>query len=205
MFAGILVVVFALFAFVNFSALAGLTARDVFGDSGLFGNILGMIKNYIYFNYINLDMEFHFRENYTYGKFTFFFLTKLLDPSVAGYFDTVGLIVLDENYNMGTFVREYFVDFGYFGVLLVPWLLGLLTGYVDMMARRTGAPYYTIFLGILMTACAFAFFGNQFIRLQFIYLVLVAYFMDAFTRSLQRQRDKNRCAYNPCAGGARAK
>jgi oligosaccharide repeat unit polymerase len=164
-----------LFAVVNLGP--GSLVEDTPANA-LVERVLDVAKGYVYNNYINLDMELTTRTTFTHGKFTFFFVSKLLNPQISGYFDTDDFIVLNKDYNMGTFVREYFVDFGVPGALIIPLFLGLITGLIANQWRRRRQLRHAIALGVLWTACAFAFFGNQFVRLQFIYVVFVAYVLD---------------------------
>jgi oligosaccharide repeat unit polymerase len=166
-----------LFAVVNVGTGAVMEAASF---ESVLERVLWSARGYVYNNYVNLDLELTLRSNYTYGEFTFFFVSKLLDPQISGYFDTDDFIVLDKDYNMGTLIREYFVDFGVPGALLIPTSLGVVTALIANQWRRRRRLGHAIALGVLWTACAFAFFGNQFVRLQFIYVVLVAYLLDAW-------------------------
>lgn len=136
------------------------------------------IRNYIYWNYINLDLELAFRNDFTYGRITFFFYTKLTNPGVVGYFDLNEFILWNKNNNMGTLLREYWVDFGVPGIGLMPLIFGSVTGAVRKAARNDRTPRFLFFLAILLTAATFAFFGNTFIRLQFIWVVLAAFGLE---------------------------
>jgi hypothetical protein len=60
-------------------------------------------------------------------------------------------------------------------------LISLLLGYFAAYVRNRSVidnPAFVVGYALLMTACSFAFFGNQFIRLQFIYVFLVAITVD---------------------------
>ena len=110
---------------------------------------------------------------------TFFFLTKLFDPEVKGYFDVSDFLLIDKNFNMGTFLREYYVDFGAVGALGMPLFLGMCCGLTRVWFLRRRSVAAVVALSVLLTASLFAFFGNQFVRLQFIYVIFMAAVMQA--------------------------
>lgn len=174
-----------LFAIVNLSLLSNGTGED---STRFVTLIYEAIENYIYYNYINLDLEIAKRSVYTWGEYTFFFISKIYNPGMVGYYDSLDFILLDPDYNMGTLLREYFVDFGIVGALLIPFMLGNISAYVILRLRTTFSQKHFIFAAVLMTASAFAFFGNQFVRLQFIYIVMVAYSVDVFARLSRSQK-----------------
>lgn len=173
--AAMALVTFMLFVGVNIgpAALLELGSNDALAE-----RVLLIGRGYVFNNYINLDLEFAQRDSYAFGKFTFFFISKLLDPSLVGYYDADDLLVVDPAFNMGTLLREYFVDFGVPGALGIPFVLGALTGLVSNAWTYGRLPRHAITLSVLLTACLFAFFGNQFVRLQFIYVVMVSYGAD---------------------------
>jgi oligosaccharide repeat unit polymerase len=185
MVTGTVAVIAILFIAVNISPSA---LWELGSNTEITNRLFLIVRGYVYNNYINLDLEFAYRDTYTYGKYTFFFVSKLLDPNLVGYADTTDFIVLDSSFNMGTFLREYFVDFGMPGALLVPFVLGVLTALVANSWRNHAMPRHAIALAVLLTACLFAFFGNQFVRLQFLYVIFMAYAADLIASELGRRR-----------------
>lgn len=161
------------FAIVNFGFASGRV-----DPSQLAAGMGHAVERYIIPNYQNLQLELRERAWYTYGKYTFWFITKLTHPGLTGYFQTGDFYLVDSDNNMGTFLREYFVDFGAVGICLLPLLLGMASGGIVNAWRRFGRPAACIATAVAMTACAFAFFGNQFVRLQFIYVVMVLVGLD---------------------------
>jgi len=159
------------FAFVNVGTKGIGNATPV----AIFEKVSQQIRGYVYYNYINLDLELTGRNEFTWGSYTFFFITKLFNPGVRGYFDRDDLILLDPNYNMGTWLREYYVDFSLFGVFFIPLLLGVLCGLVKQYTIRNESVGAWVASGVLMTASAFVFFGNQFVRLQFLYIIVLGF------------------------------
>ena len=119
-----------------------------------------------------------------FGKYTFFFITKLFDPEYAagGFFVANDLFLHDENYNMGTTLREFFVDFGYLGTFVVLIVLSFFGGFVYRLNINNQSVTLSLLLSIFLTACTFAFFANQFIRLQFIWLGIVVILLMFFSR-----------------------
>lgn len=182
---GMAAVTAALFIAVNVAptALAQLGA-----DSGIVDQVLQIVRGYVFNNYINLDLELAQRDSYTFGKYTFFFVSKLLDPNLVGYYDSDELLVVDSAFNMGTFLREYFVDFGILGALLIPFILGAITGLVANAWNSKELPRHVVTLAVLLTACLFAFFGNQFVRLQFLYVIFMAYAADLLASILHEHK-----------------
>ena len=145
---------------------------------------LDLLRGYIASNYENLDLELSSRNNFLFGKYTFFFITKLFDPEYAagGFFVANDLFLHDENYNMGTTLREFFVDFGYLGTFVVLIVLSFFGGFVYRLNINNQSVTLSLLLSIFLTAWTFAFFANQFIRLQFIWLGIVVILLMFFSR-----------------------
>lgn len=59
--------------------------------------------------------------------------------------------------NTGTFIRELFADFNVFGLLLFPYLLGLLMTYLWFRLVRAGSLYVLAFLSYLYIIIGFSF------------------------------------------------
>ena len=164
----------------------GLGGGGGSAEDGVFtGGLLRVIQRYFTPNYLNLDLELAVRQTFTHGKYTFWFVTKLFDPSIRGYFDTGDFFLRNADDNMGTFLREYWVDFGAAGVILVPPILGALCGGLRRWWIRGDRAAAALCLGVASTACAFAFFGNQFVRLQFIWVAVVALGIDVWVDLLR--------------------
>lgn len=156
---GVLLLITAMFAFVNMA-----------GDFALEKYFM-LLYGYMGINYKNFELELAVRDSFTYGKYTFFFLTKLLDSKYSGgYYASSDFNLLNVDYNMGTVLREFFVDFNLFGMFVILFFLGIVSGFVYKIARIYGGAVCVV-SSILLTACLFAFFGNQFIRLQFLWLL----------------------------------
>lgn len=200
--AGVLgaLVVMGLFIGVNIGPAALLELKL---DTALADRVLMIVQGYILNNYLNLDLELGQRDTWAYGKYTFFFISKLLDPKLAGYYDVQDFLVVDRAFNMGTLLREYFVDFGVPGALLIPFILGGLTALVSGAWQTRRMPRHSIILAVLLTACMFAFFGNQFVRLQFLYVIAAAYAADflasVLARGVARYADPTRGRAEQCA------
>lgn len=141
-----------------------------------------LLYGYVGINYKNFELELTERENFTYGKYTFFFLTKLQSSEFSGgYYASNDFYLLDPDFNMGTVLREFFVDFDLLGVFIILLFLGLVSGWVFKYASEVKGVWYII-SSVFLTASLFAFFGNQFIRLQFIWLVLILLLFDFIER-----------------------
>ena len=173
---GLLFLIVSMFSIVNLDILSrGISLNEL-------SSSFNAIKGYIYYGYINLDLEMNLRSEFQFGTYTFFFITKLVEPTVVGFYDVPALNLLDRDYNMGTFLREYYVDFGFFGTIILPFLFGFLISVIISRVDRMKQPYDVMFLAVLLTACALVFFGNAFIRLQFIYIVVVVYMIEIIYR-----------------------
>ena len=155
--------VYIMFSYVNRNSLVSF---ELFMD---------LIYGYIGINYENFELEYLLRHSFTYGKYTFFFLTKIFDSSFkGGYYASTDFYLISPDYNMGTVLREFFVDYGLFGMFFLLALLGGVSGFLYRCAREYGGLFY-VYSSIFLTASCFAFFGNQFIRLQFIWLCIVVF------------------------------
>ena len=159
------ILVYLMFFFVNI----GVDSAEGLG----FGRFSDLLYGYIGINYRNLDLELNSRVDYMFGKYTFIFITKLFDSSMqGGYFASNELILIDPNFNMGTFLREYFVDYGFIGSQVIIVLIAFFGAFFYKLSTKNIGFSYC--LSVYYAACAFSFFGNQFIRLQFIVISMQA-------------------------------
>jgi oligosaccharide repeat unit polymerase len=175
-----LLVVFTMFVLGLIYALFLVVNVGLSSEAGLsFEAFLELIFGYVGYNYLNLDLEINSRQEYMLGKYTFVFITKLVEPEMrGGYFASTDLILTNPNFNMGTFLREYFVDFGYIGSMIV---VGIIAAYGAVLQKFIRFKSYAlVWFSIYLTAALFAFFGNQFIRLQFIVLMIQSYMILRF-------------------------
>jgi oligosaccharide repeat unit polymerase len=101
----------------------------------------------------------------TGGALTFypvFRVAQLIDPTVKlpqviGDFYTVPFEV-----NTFTWLYNFYTDFGIAGVVLGPWLVGLLSGLVYSRMRYSMSFYALYVIGLLSLGFAFSCFTNQF-------------------------------------------
>lgn len=146
---------------------------------------LESIIYYVAPNYANLQLELESRWERTYGLLTFGSLRDLVnfmltgqrivrrDPSRSWYGDISWYLVRQGN-NMGTFLREVFIDFGWVGILTYPVVLGSIAtaGYVALVRRPTT---FTLVLYSVVAMVLFAaFWANHLLRIQYMYWVVVA-------------------------------
>ncbi|MCP4970812.1 MAG: oligosaccharide repeat unit polymerase, partial [Arcobacter sp.] len=100
------------------------------------------------------------RENVQFGENTFLPIYNVISkfgviehPAVypRGYFIPMWT-------NAGTYLRDLHADFGYIGLFLGPYLLGLLASYFWIKFKSTGSLFYFVMLTYLYIIISFSVF-----------------------------------------------
>jgi len=142
--------------------------------------ILGEMYLYVAPNFANLQQEILFRDKFLYGKATFrpFLKVVTLDGKLFPLPEPPNFLLLNASYNVGTYLRNFYVDFGIAGVLLFPFLLGLATTaiFVHLARYKTMRGFFTY--AIMLTMITATFWFNEFLRIQFLYFIALVWLID---------------------------
>jgi oligosaccharide repeat unit polymerase len=99
---------------------------------------------------------------------------------IEGYFNIIKLPYLISGYNTFTFHWWYYYDFGVVGVILLPFLEGLIIGYLYYQLRTKP----DILIVILYSSCVLlmilSFFMNHLNRLDFMSNIILIWFIHRF-------------------------
>lgn len=167
----------AVFVFVT----AGRNAFQVGPQFDLHDQITSIVR-YVAPNYKNLEAEVEERTRFHLGRY------NLTNPVAVLTYKRVRLIEEDDrilyhpDYVAGTFLRDYFVDFGWFGIILVPYLLGWAVTAVFARVRLRPTLISAVLYGVLATVITFAFWYNELTRIQFWFLLVVAVLLNVLAR-----------------------
>lgn len=123
---------------------------------------------------INHDYAYHLIGSSTLAPLWSFF-------GIKNNFEVVSLTQL-EMFNARTYLYSFYHDFKLFGVILVPFLMGLFTSYLYKMTLTK--PHWIILLATLQKAIFTPFFGNYFfgeLVILFPYLITAVLIMISYT------------------------
>lgn len=180
----------ALLAF--FLLVAKVYKKQAYDDNMEYINIpqdyAALIDPYIYLtgSYPVLQAVLADPADRTHGKYTFEPLVKLIEviypdlsrAEIVGKFYRVPVEL-----NVATYVQPFFQDWGWTGVLLCPFVLGLITmwAYFHMRQRKTiFAIYFTALLGFCVTISVFV---NHFTQTATCFFIVVGYLVGRVTRA----------------------
>jgi oligosaccharide repeat unit polymerase len=137
-------------------------------------------------NYANLQMEMMNRQDYLWG------VNTLLSPiltliSLKGRIPILKLELPETQfylvygaYNVGTYLRDFFVDFGLCGVLFGPFILGFITTIFFGKFILNPTVRNLLIYSIIATMITFTFWYNEFTRIQFWYWIAIIWLIDKF-------------------------
>jgi len=178
------IIVFAAFILVS----VGRDSGQFFTQDFHFTNLLYLgtdrVYHYIVPNYANLQQELLRRNQYLLGKDTFASLIELFSfrqvkPQIQYY-------LVDEAYNVGTYLRPFVVDFGIAGIIIGPLLIGFLTNFIFLVFLKKPSLFNLFFYAIAITTVTFSFWSPQLLRIQFIYFIVILYFIELVRRTSRK-------------------
>jgi oligosaccharide repeat unit polymerase len=76
-------------------------------------------------------------------------------------------------YNTGTYLREPFRDFGWAGMAIAAFVAGVVSTTIYRNYMATRSPYAGMVYGFIGAMLFAAFFSNHFLRIQYLYLMVV--------------------------------
>lgn len=137
------------------------------------------------------------QEEALWGKHTFEPFVKVLETVVPDFqrAELVGKFYnVPLELNVGTFLQPFFYDFGWIGIVLVPFFLGWIVTwtYVRMRTRKT---LFTVYLsGILMFCTTISIFVNHFTQVATCFFILVGMFLFNYARG---NKEEDRSLFRP--------
>lgn len=100
--------------------------------------------------------------------------------------------LVDSSFNAGTYLRPYWMDFGIAGILVAPFVIGVITTFVFLQFIKRPSQYMLFTYSIILTMISFAFWFNEFLRTQFIYFLVILYFVELVRRRSYRKQNNDR-------------
>lgn len=183
-----ILIVFLVF-FMNFYMRAG----DEISSNAI-ELILKKIFLYLTPAYSNLFYEMSFDSTFTGGTYTFGIFTMLWDYISNGFvksstFDPLtskltgqGLNLVHPGYNTGTIFREAYFDFSYAGIFLYIFFISLYIVLIYKLYMRYNNIFFIYWLSVTSTCLLFIFWGNHFVRIQYIYWIFLSLFIHFLTK-----------------------
>lgn len=161
------VFIIASFVFVN------MVVR--YGQDNIFEGVFKLILLYLTPSYSNLFYEINHYPQLDFGLHSFdiiyqfieFFDPNYIKPTPTHYY-------VDPKYNVGTIFRAAFNDFGYLGFI---YYISLISFYLALVVNhyKKRISISSIFiLGLTSVQVLFIFWGNHFLKVQFIYWIIIS-------------------------------
>ena len=132
---------------------------------------------YVVMNLENLATGVKRLDHFTFGYYTFDFITALAGVKhwMEEYFSLESTPYLNSSYNTYTAFWTYYRDFGIFGIVIVPLLIGLVVGSAYYAMRREPTLQRIAAYGIMVFILLFTFFNSPVGFLVFVYVVVAVY------------------------------
>lgn len=176
--AGVLLI-FIMFSFVTIG-------RDfkTFLEKGIpFQTLTDRVYLYIAPNYANLQEDIFNREHFFMGRAS---TAKLVDIFAFGYIErpVVDSYLIDESVNIGTYLRTFYRDFGFAGIIFIPFLIGFITTFIFLNFLQNPTHFNLLLYSIVATMLTFTFWHHEFLRFQFLYFIALLYFIELLRRGI---------------------
>lgn len=120
------------------------------------------------------------------GRFSFSPLVSLLKLFLPGLepVDLKGTLYhVPMEINTFSYLHQFYLDFGWFGILLGPFFCGLLSGWVYMVMRKRPSFFAIYTASLLAYCCAISTFVNMFTQEATWFFVLVGWLVDRYLGS----------------------
>ena len=135
-------------------------AGVAFATHKIASTLLQTFLNYFIGPIVAFDRYMLGFNSHTLGWNTFYPITKLL--SILGYqFHTIGPYVPPGKVNVFTMMGGPYLDYGPVGLVIVPFLLGLMYAFIYRRVKK-GNYYYIIFYSLFIFPLAMSFFAYQY-------------------------------------------
>ena len=166
---------------------------------------IDMFFNYIAPNYANLQKQVNILTDLSYGFYSFTPFREFYNyfgnnraPAWAGESmknrggsvsgDTS--LLVSTSYNVATYLYHIHRDFGFWGVYILPFILGIITALIYFTFLKNPTIKNLIIYSIVATMLTLAFFSNEFIRIQLWFLILVVVLIDLMVKVKRTKPDE---------------
>lgn len=140
--------------------------------------------------YVTMNLENFARgvdklDHYYFGYFTFDWLLALagLKHWLASYFNIIQLPFLISGYNTFTFHWWYFYDFGVIGVVILPFISGIVIAVLYYRLRTAPSLEALMFYSCGVLLMTVSYIMNPLYRLDFVSNLLIIWFINKFVIS----------------------
>jgi len=145
---------------------------------------------YISTSFENLQLEILNREKFYYGSQTTFPIWAF--TQLKNYFQP-DYYITPEGFNVGTYLRPYYIDFGLPGVLIFPFLLGLFISILYHSLRSKLTILKMLVYSLCVYGLTIVFFANIFSSPGFWYFLILFIIIDLYCRKGLISQKNNRC------------
>jgi len=157
------------------------------GNTSVIEYVQGTFKKpALYFSsgLINLGYELQKNHIYGLGVYTFSSFTRMLNFLQTGSNELVikqsQLHLFYGGYNTGTYLRSLYKDFGFFGVIIFPFLYGV--GAKVCYSRMHKGSFESFLTYLVVSSMIVAmFFSNHFLKIQYIYWIIVGIIVSRYS------------------------
>lgn len=150
--------------------------------------IVNKIYNYIAPNYANLQQELMLRNQYLLGQDVFGPLIQLF--SFRQIKLQIEYHLASKVYVIGTYLKDYIVDFGVAGIVVAPFLIGCITTLFFLIFLKNPSQCNLFIYSIIATMITFSFWYNEFLRIQFLYFMAIIYLIELIRRTYYRNIER---------------
>jgi len=134
---------------------------------------------YVSTSFENLQLEIQQREQFYYGTQTTFPIWAF--TQLKNYFQP-DYYITPEGFNTGTYLRPYYVDFGLGGILILPFLLGLIIAILYYSLRIKPTILKILVYSFCVYGLMTVFFANAFSMPTFWYFLILFIIIDLYCR-----------------------
>lgn len=164
------------------------------GAQGVIKTIFKQIYLYIAPNYANLEkqileLDFHYFGLASLNELFRGRLAHLMNISFPLYLAQEEKYN-GEYYNIGTYLRPLWTDFGIVGITLLPFLLGAATTFIFLNFLKNPSQINLLIYSIIATMLFFSFWHLEFLRPQFLYFISVLYFTDLIRKRIKKREQE---------------
>lgn len=134
------------------------------------------ILMYIAPNYANLQENIISQTQLTGGLHTISPLVKLITLETV-IISLPAAELVNPDYNMGTFALSYYLDYGWLGFVIPPFMIGTLSTWVYTWLLDKPTVESIIIYSIVISMNIFVFFGNSYNRIQYWFYITIIVFV----------------------------
>lgn len=134
---------------------------------------------YISTSFENLQLQIQNQNKLYYGTETLFPLWAF--SFLKGHFEFQHYIT-PEGFNVGTYLRNYYGDYGFFGTMIMPFLLGFIIAILYYSLRYKPTIFKIFIYSLCVYSLAISFFVNAFTLPLIWYFIVLFLIIDLYCR-----------------------